>query len=129
MPLEEIMNNPLCVKCLLAQSAANFCIHADPPTIAAITVNGTAEAVVYALSGTMSEFACIVSGTSPLSTTWDLQTTRGGSNRFDTEFNSILTQADEGNYTCTVVNIDEGLSDSATVIIKVFGEGSYTQLT
>ena len=122
MSLEKIMNNQLCVKCLLAQSAANFCIHADPPTVAAITVNGTAEAVVYALSGTMSEFACIVSGTSPLSTTWELQTTRGVNSRAGTEFNSILTQADEGNYTCTVGNTDEGLSDSATVIIKVYGE-------
>ena len=81
--------------------------------------------VVHALNGTMSKFACVVSGTFLLNTSWELQTTRGEINRVGSTFNSILTQDDEGNYTCAVVNEQEGLSDNATVTVKVFGEQVY----
>ena len=78
--------------------------------------------VVHALNGTTSNFACAVSGTSPLTTSWELQTMSGEINRTGSTFSSLLTQDDEGIYTCVVVNEQEGLSDNATVTVKVFGE-------
>lgn len=105
---------------------SHCCIHVDPPTVDAIRVNGSAvRGVVYALNGTMSDFRCVVRGTSPLSTSWELQITSGEISRVGTTFSCILTQDDEGNYTCVVVNIREGLNHSATVTVKVYGEWSY----
>ena len=78
--------------------------------------------VVYVLNGTSHNFDCVVNGSSPLNTSWTLQTMRGESSRDGTNFTSILTQDDEGNYTCTVDNSEEGLCDNATVTVKVFGE-------
>ena len=113
----------MCCECLCSATASYYCFHADPPTVDALRVNGSAVAgVAYALNGTRSYFTCMVSGTSPRTASWDLQTTGGRVYRAGTDFNSILTQANEGNYTCTVVNTQEGLNDSATVTVKVFGE-------
>ena len=47
---------------------------------------------------------------------------RGKTNRVGSTFSSILTQEDEGRYTCVVVNGQEGLSDNASVTVKVYGE-------
>ena len=96
---------------------------ADPPIVNAIRVNGSVVGrVVYALNGTMSNFGCATSGTHPLSTSWILQTTKGVETRASSTFSSILMQDDEGNYTCVVDNARDGLNDSATVVVKVFGE-------
>ena len=78
--------------------------------------------VIHALSGTTSSFSCHVSGTFPLRTSWELQTTRGKIIKDGSSFPSILTQDDEGTYTCTVVNEQEGLSDNATVAVIVYGK-------
>lgn len=90
----------------------------------AITVNGNnvVEGVVYVLNGTNNTFGCVVSGTSPLNTSWELQTTRVETNRVGSNFSGILSANDEGNYTCSVVYTQGGLSDNATVMVKVFGE-------
>ena len=61
-------------------------------------------------------------GTSPLTTSWELQTMQGETNKVGSSFSSVLTQEDEGNYTCVVVNDQEGLSDNATVTVRVYGE-------
>ena len=78
--------------------------------------------VVHALNGTTSNFACAVSGTSPLTTSWELQTMKGEINRTGSIFSSLLTQNNEGIYMCVVVNEQEGLSDNAMVTVRVFGE-------
>lgn len=97
---------------------------ADPPIVNVTRVNGSdVRGVVYALNGTMSNFGCATSGTPPLNTFWVLQTRKGiETNRTGSTFSSILTQDDEGNYTCVVVNAQDGLNDSTTVTVKVFGE-------
>ena len=84
--------------------------------------------VVHALNGTTSNFACAVSGTSPLTTSWELQTMSGEINRIGSTFSSLLTQDDEGIYTCVVVNEQEGLSDNSTVTVRVFGEHASVHL-
>lgn len=107
---------------MIVHGNGHCCFHADPPTVDAIRLNGSVVgAVVYALNGTRSTFQCVVSGTT-LSTSWELHITSGEISRVGTTFSSILTQGDEGNYTCVVVNIGEGLNHSATVTVKVFGE-------
>ena len=83
--------------------------------------------VVHALNGTTSNFACAVSGTSPLTTSWELQTMSGEINRTGSTFSSLLTQDDEGIYTCVVVNEQEGLSDNFTVTVRVYGEHASVQ--
>ena len=47
---------------------------------------------------------------------------QGETNKVGSTFSSVLTQEDEGNYTCVVVNAHEGLSDNATVTVRVYGE-------
>ena len=83
--------------------------------------------VVHTLNGTTSNFACAVSGTSPLTTSWELQTMSGEINRIGSTFSSLLTQDDEGIYTCVVVNEQEGLSDNVTVTVRVYGEHASVQ--
>ena len=97
---------------------------AASPTVEAISVNGmnVTTGTIFALNGTTSTFSCVVGGTPPLNTSWELQTTRGETNRFGSTFSSKLTQEDEGSYTCVVVNDQEGLSDNATVTVRVYGE-------
>ena len=97
---------------------------AASPTVEAISVNGmdVTTGTIFALNGTTSGFSCVVGGTPPLNTSWKLQTMQGETNRFGSTFISILTQEDEGSYTCVVVNDQEGLSDNATVTVRVYGE-------
>ena len=106
------------------QKATKCFLHAAPPTVEAIRVNGSSVigGVIHALNGTVSNFACVVSGTSPLNTSWELEKTRENITEVRSTFTSTLTQDDEGTYTCTVVNEEEGLSDSATVTVRVYGE-------
>ena len=99
-----------------------YIYHTDPPRVEAIRVNGSIVSTIFALKGTTSRFSCVAGGTSPLTTSWELQTMRGKTNRVGSTFSSILTQEDEGNYTCVVVNGQEGLSDNATVTVRVYGE-------
>ena len=100
------------------------CSCAEPPVIDAIQVNErkVSEGVIFARNGRTSTFSCVVSGTSPLNTYWELQKTRENITKVRSTFTSTLTQNDEGTYTCTVVNEQEGLSDNATVTVRVYGE-------
>ena len=115
--------NPKCEKVKMTSNILlSSC--AASPTVEAISVNGknVSAGTIFVLNGTASSFSCVVGGTPPLNTSWELQTMRGETNSFGSTFSSILTQEDEGSYTCVVVNGQEGLSDNASVTVRVYGE-------
>ena len=97
----------------------------DPP-VARVMVNGSriTSGVVQVLNGTVSRFQCLKSGSTPLMASWSTSIESVNIASVGDDIMLQLTHEDEGTYTCSVNNTQEGLSDQYRLNVLVYGECS-----
>ena len=116
---------------MCALNAAVLCLYTicsplvDPP-VAQVKVNGSriTSRVVQVLNGTVSRFQCLKNGSTPLTASWSTSVESVDTASVGDDMMLQLTHEEEGNYTCSVNNTQEGLSDQYRLNVLVYGECS-----